>query len=127
VWGNRIEQPRVHDRRPRRRRRNLLEDSAAVFAQTKSIEELIPWLYSKGSAGDFHEALAALLGRKLRGCRDDVTRLKTVWEDEYNLEPAFARKQALRLPLADGVYFTFVWKGRMLAGVAGATPTERRS
>ena len=31
--------------------------------KAKSIEELLPWLYLKGiSTGDFHEALAALLG-----------------------------------------------------------------
>jgi len=31
--------------------------------RTKSLEELIPWLYLKGiSTGDFSEALAALLG-----------------------------------------------------------------
>ena len=33
--------------------------------RTKSIDELLPWLYLKGiSTGDFSEALAALLGMR---------------------------------------------------------------
>jgi hypothetical protein len=36
---------------------------APYLRKTKSIEELLPWLYLKGvSTGDFSEALAALLG-----------------------------------------------------------------
>jgi len=36
--------------------------------KAKSIEELLPWLYLKGiSTGDFHEALAALLGPNAAG------------------------------------------------------------
>ena len=38
--------------------------------RTKSVEELIPWLYLKGiSTGDFSEALAALLGPDAPACR----------------------------------------------------------
>lgn len=36
--------------------------------RTRSLEELIPWLYLKGvSTGDFQEALTALLGPQARG------------------------------------------------------------
>ena len=36
--------------------------------RTKTIEELLPWLYLKGiSTGDFHEALSALLGQDAPG------------------------------------------------------------
>ncbi len=36
--------------------------------RTKSIEELIPWLYLKGlSTGDYSEALASLLGKDAKG------------------------------------------------------------
>gem|GEM_PF-3423000 len=36
--------------------------------RTKSIEELLPWLYLKGiSTGEFGEALAALLGKNAAG------------------------------------------------------------
>ena len=53
--------------------------------KTKSIEELIPWLYLKGvSTGGFSEALAALLGPDAPGLSaSTVVRLKAVWETEY--------------------------------------------
>ena len=52
--------------------------------RTKSIEELIPWLYLKGiSTGDFSEALAALLGADAPGLSAaTVCRLKEVWKGE---------------------------------------------
>jgi putative transposase len=59
-----VKQPRVLDRRPPGQRERF---SPAVLPpylrRTRSLEELIPWLYLKGvSTGDFSEALAALLG-----------------------------------------------------------------
>jgi len=76
--------PRVRDR----------GDSGIVFhsnllppylRRTKSIEDLIPWLYLKGvSTGDFSEALAALLGMNAVGLSaSTVSRLKETWTDEY--------------------------------------------
>ena len=60
-----IRQPRVHDRRAK--------DAAEPFSskilppylrKTRSMEELLPWLYLKGiSTGDFNEALSALVDR----------------------------------------------------------------
>ena len=36
--------------------------------KTRSVEEVLPWLYLKGiSTGDFHEALQALLGNEAKG------------------------------------------------------------
>ncbi len=53
--------------------------------RTKTIEELLPWLYLKGiSTGGFSEALAALLGRDAPGlCAGTISRLKAVWQDEH--------------------------------------------
>ena len=53
--------------------------------RTKSIEELIPWLYLKGiSTGDFSEALAALLGPDAPGLSSNtISRLKSVWKDDF--------------------------------------------
>ena len=53
--------------------------------KTKSIETLLPWLYLKGiSTGDFSEALEALLGSEAKGLSaSTISRLKTVWEKEY--------------------------------------------
>lgn len=104
-----VQQPRVRDRRP--------ADQAEPFSskilppylrKTKSIEELIPWLYLKGvSTGDFSEALKALLGPEAPGLSaTTVTRLKTVWEDEYRQwnERSLEGKRYAYI-WADGVHF----------------------
>ncbi|MEP6879962.1 MAG: IS256 family transposase, partial [Nitrosospira sp.] len=53
--------------------------------RTKTMEELLPWLYLKGiSTGDFSEALASLLGRDAPGlAAATISRLKAVWQDEH--------------------------------------------
>jgi len=53
--------------------------------RTKSMEELIPWLYLKGlSTGDYTEALSALVGDSARGLSaNTVSRLKEKWLDEH--------------------------------------------
>jgi transposase-like protein len=54
--------------------------------KTRSVEELIPWLYLKGiSTGDFSEALKALVGPDAPGLSaSTVVRLKERWSDEYD-------------------------------------------
>ena len=54
--------------------------------RTKSIEELLPWLYLKGiSTGDFQEALASLLGEDAPGLSaTTISRLKKSWEADYD-------------------------------------------
>src|SRR5262249_31698514 len=66
-----VKQPRVQDRRPADQREKFRSALLPPYLRkTKSIEELIPWLYLKGiSTGDFSEALAALLGPQARACR----------------------------------------------------------
>ena len=46
--------------------------------RTKSVEELLPWLYLRGiSTGDFQEALSSLLGKKVSGVSAaTISRLK---------------------------------------------------
>ena len=53
--------------------------------RTKSLDALLPVLYLRGiSAGDFQEALAALLGKDAPNLSASViARLKSEWEDEY--------------------------------------------
>jgi len=105
-----VKQPRVHDRRPPGESEKF---SSAILPpylrKTKSIEELIPWLYLKGvSTGDFSEALAALLGPDAPGLSaTTVTRLKGVWESEYQTwrKRSLEGKQYVYV-WADGVYFT---------------------
>ncbi len=53
--------------------------------KTKSMEELIPWLYLKGiSTGDFSEALSALVGKDAPGLSaSTISRLKDVWQQDF--------------------------------------------
>ena len=73
--------PRVRDRRPQEEAEFFSSKILPPYLpKTKSLEELIPWLYPKGmSTGDFSEALAALVGPAAA----TITRLKGVWEDEF--------------------------------------------
>jgi transposase-like protein len=59
-----VEQPRVLDRRAKADAEPFSSKILPPYLRkTKSLEELIPWLYLKGfSTGDFHEALTALVG-----------------------------------------------------------------
>jgi transposase-like protein len=82
----RVRQPRVRDRRPRGEKEKFTSKILPPYLRkTKSIEDLIPWLYLNGvSTGDFPEALAALLGPDAAGLSPTtVTRLKAHWEQEY--------------------------------------------
>lgn len=53
--------------------------------RTKSVEELLPWLYLRGiSTGDFQEALSSLLGKNASGVSAaTISRLKSEWIKEY--------------------------------------------
>lgn len=53
--------------------------------RSKSIEELIPWLYLKGlSTGDYSEALCSLLGQQAKGVSaNTISRLKLQWNEEH--------------------------------------------
>ena len=79
---------------PRTRDRSLQESERVSFRsailppylrKTRSMEQLIPWLYLKGvSTGDFSDALAALVGKDAPGLSaPTISRLKTVWQQEF--------------------------------------------
>src|SRR5438477_12586135 len=81
-----VQQPRVLDRRQAEQAEPLSSKILPPYLRkTRSIEELIPWLYLKGiSTGGFHEALQALLGPDCPGLSaTTITRLKSVWEQEH--------------------------------------------
>jgi len=104
-----VEQPRVRDRRPPEEAERFISKILPPYLRrTKSVEELIPWLYLKGiSTGDFSEALAALLGPEAPGLSaSTVTRLKRVWEEEYGQwsKRSLEGKQYVYV-WADGVHF----------------------
>jgi transposase-like protein len=54
--------------------------------RTKSVEEMLPWLYLKGvSTGDYQEALRSLLGDSASGLSPNaISRLKLNWQAEYD-------------------------------------------
>jgi len=75
--------------------------------RTRSIEELLPWLYLKGiSTGDFSDALAALLGRDAPGLSPQtISRLKGKWKGELDQwsKRELKRKRYLYM-WVDGIY-----------------------
>ncbi len=82
-----VQQPRARDNSPDHEQRVRFTPSVlpAYLRRSKSIDELIPWLYLKGvSTGDFSEALQALLGDGAKGLSANVVvRLKEQWSQEY--------------------------------------------
>ena len=76
--------------------------------KSKSIGELIPWLYLKGvSTGDFAEALQALVGPQAAGLSaTTITRLMTAWQDEHKTWSRRSLKDQPYVYLwADGIHF----------------------
>jgi transposase-like protein len=104
--------PRVRDRGAEAAGAKIHFSSAILppyLRRTRSIEELLPWLYLKGiSTGDFGEALAALLGPEAPGLSaSTIARLKEVWQgelDRWQRRDLSSRRYVYFW--ADGVYFS---------------------
>ena len=127
-----VQQPRVRDRRPPERREKFASAILPPYLRkTRSVEELIPWLYLKGvSTGDFSEALAALLGPDAKGLSaTTVTRLKGLWEQEYHdwSKRSLAGKQYAYV-WADGVHFNIRLEGgrQCILVLMGATADGKK-
>jgi len=104
-----VQQPRVRDRRGAGEAEKFTSALLPPYLRkTKSLEELIPWLYLKGvSTGDFSEALGALVGSEAPGLSaTTVTRLKSTWEGDYEAwrTRSLLGKEYVYL-WADGIYF----------------------
>lgn len=130
----RVRQPRVDDRRIDEHGRRFRFTSSILppyLRRTKSIEELIPWLYLKGiSTGDFSEALVALLGPEAPGLSaSTVVRLKEVWLRDYEAwrKRSLADRRYVYL-WVDGIHFNVrLDEGRQcILVVMGATPEGRK-
>ncbi len=101
-----VKAPRVRDRQ------GTIKFSSSILPRylrrTRSLEELLPWLYLKGlSTGDFSAALTALLGQDAPGLSAaTISRLKEVWKEEYAQWAGrnLAGKNFVYL-WADGVHF----------------------
>ena len=105
-----VRAPRVNDRRvdeDGNKFRFTSEILPPYLRRTKSVEELIPWLYLKGiSTGDFSDALKALLGPAAPGLSaTTVVRLKHVWREEYETwSKRSLEGQRFVYLWADGIY-----------------------
>lgn len=98
--------------------------------RSRSIEELIPWLYLKGvSTGDYQEALGALLGPQAKGLSPNtVSRLKAQWSAEH---AAWRTRDLSGCQYvywwADGVYSNVRMDDRLcLLVILGVTPQGRK-
>ena len=82
----------------------------AYLRRSKSLEELLPWLYLKGlSTGDFSSALSALLGQDAPGLSAaTIGRLKEVWKEEYG---RWSRRDL------SGKNFVYIWVDGVHFGV----------
>jgi len=104
-----VKVPRVRDRGDTAEKVRFTSTILPPYLRrAKSIEELLPWLYLKGiSTGDFHEALAALLGPNAAGLSSTtISRLKADWWDEYDRwQRRDLSTRRFVYIWADGVYF----------------------
>jgi len=103
-----VRAPRVRDRA------GELKFSSSILPpylrRTRSLDELLPWLYLKGlSSSDFSGALTALLGPAAPGLSAaTICRLKEIWRLEY--------KQWRQRSLSDKEY-AYVWADGIYFGV----------
>lgn len=103
-----VKQPRVRDRAGKIKfSSNILP---RYLRRTRSLEELLPWLYLKGiSTNDFATALTALLGPEAPGLSAaTISRLKEVWKEE--------QQQWTRRDLT-GKNFVYIWVDGVHFGV----------
>lgn len=107
-----VQQPRARDNTPEKSERVHFSSSVLppYLRRSKSVDELIPWLYLKGiSTGDFQEALQALLGENAKGLSPNViVRLKEQWSQEY--------EQWSRRDLSDKQY-VYIWADGIHANI----------
>jgi transposase-like protein len=83
-----VQAPRVRDRQGTPTTRIQFQSAILppYLRRTKTIEELLPWLYLRGmSTGDFSEALSTLLGPDAPGLSPaTISRLKAIWQQDLD-------------------------------------------
>jgi putative transposase len=125
--------PRARDRQPDQESGPLRFTSSLLppyLRKTKSMEELIPWLYLKGiSTSDFTEALAALLGRDSPGLSaSTISRLKDIWQEDLDTwqKRDLSSKRYVYI-WADGIYCNVRMEDRQcLLVIIGATEDGKK-
>ena len=126
-----VKAPRVRDRAGQLRFASSI--LPPYLRRTKTLDELLPWLYLKGiSTGGFAEALAALLGRDTPGLSaGTISRLKAVWQEEHAQweERSLVHKRYVYL-WVDGIHFGVRMEGAnqcILAALPPGRESSRRS
>ncbi len=129
-----VKQPRVNDKRvdDDGNRFRFTSDILPPYPRkTKSIEELIPWLYLRGiSTGDFSQALAALLGPEAPGLSaSTVVRLTQAWQQDHKTwsKRSLADKRYAYW-WVDGIYFNIRLEAdrQCILVVMGATESGKK-
>ena len=106
-----VQQPRARDRRTVDTEDKIRFSSSILppyLRRSKSIDELIPWLYLRGiSSGNFTEALQALAGPDAKALSANVvTRLTETWKQEYEIWNRRDLSKSRYVYLwADGIHF----------------------
>jgi len=100
-----VQQPRVNDRRVDENGERFRFTSKILppyLRRTKSIDELVPWLYLKGiSTGDFSDCLRHLVGTESASLSPTtVVRLKESWIKE---QQDWARRSL------EGKHYVYIW------------------
>ncbi len=116
-----VRQPRVRDNTPEPEQRLRFTSTILppYLRRSRSIDELIPWLYLKGiSTGDYQEALQALLGEDAKGLSPNViVRLKEQWCQEH--------QQWSRRDLSEK-HYVYVWADGIHTKIRLETPENGR-
>jgi len=128
-----VKVPRARDRQPDHESAPIRFTSSLLppyLRKTKSMEELIPWLYLKGiSTGDFSEALAALVGEDAPGLSaSTISRLKSIWQEDLEQwqKRDLSRKRYVYI-WADGIYCNVRMEDRQcLLVIIGATEDGKK-
>lgn len=133
----RVRQPRVNDKREDEQGQRLRFSSKILppyLRRTKSIDELIPWLYLRGiSTGDFTDALQGLLGPHAKGLSaTNIVRLKECWQQEWKTWSQQSLKDKHYVYMwADGIHFNIRLEGagnnkQCILVLMGATADGRK-
>jgi len=126
-----VQVPRSRDREPNGEPIRFTSSILPPYLRrTRSIEELLPWLYLKGvSTGDFKDALHALLGKDAPGLSaNTISRLKAKWKTEMDQwsKRSLAGKHYVYF-WADGLYSNVrMDEKRCLLVIIGVTQAGRK-
>jgi len=128
-----VKVPRARDRQSDHETGPIRFNSSLLppyLRKTRSMEELIPWLYLKGiSTNDFTEALAALVGKDSPGLSaPTISRLKSIWQEDLDQwdKRDLSHKRYVYM-WADGIYCNVRMEDRQcLLVIIGATEDGKK-